>query len=131
MGLTQNVTWWVDLFFDTVEIIPHTYKGEDFDQVWFMTSGGEGHANFYFYKDCDYAILSSLSVEQEHRNKGIGTALQEERERVVRDVYGFTEVWLWCDRDNWQRQWYERRGYAYESDRDEEEGSIWMKKNLQ
>lgn len=95
-----------------------------------MTSGGEGHANFYYYHDLRQPVLSHLSVETEHRNKRIGTALQEERERIVRDVYGFGDVWLWCDQDSWQRSWYERRGYVHQSDRDEDDGRIWMKKDL-
>jgi GNAT superfamily N-acetyltransferase len=95
-----------------------------------MESSGVAFGRLYFYDDDDYEIgyLDSLSVDESHRNLGIGTQLQVLREEKAREL-GAQKIKLWVKIDSWQQRWYERRGYYYVG-LYQEEGFVWMEKNL-
>ena len=113
-----------------MKYITHEDFHNGYRYLWFMTDHGEGHCNIYHYEGTDYGVLSNLSVEENHRKRGIGTALQVERERVLKEYSGLKDAWLWVDKGSWMQSWYERRGYIYDSENKDEEGTIWMKKEL-
>lgn len=57
-------------------------------------------------------VLSGLSVLPENRNRGIGTELVKEAEKIVQDEIGEEEICLCVE--SWNKdliRWYERLGY--------------------
>jgi ribosomal protein S18 acetylase RimI-like enzyme len=68
----------------------------------------------------DGVVLSGLSVLPENRNRGIGTSLIKEAERIVRDEIGEEEICLIVE--SWNKNligWYERLGYqVYDCEKD-------------
>lgn len=97
---------------------------------WIMTDGGEAHCRLYHASGTDYGVLDFLSVKEEHRNRGIGLALQVERERILKEFWKINESWLWVEKRSWMQSWYERRGYVYHSENENEQGTVWMVKDL-
>ena len=113
-----------------MKYITHEHRANGYRYLWITTENGEGHCCLYHPKDTDYGVLSHLSVKEGDRKKGIGLALQIERERIIKQEWGLNEAWLWVDKGSWMQLWYERRGYVYHSENDDEEGTVWMVKAL-
>jgi GNAT superfamily N-acetyltransferase len=105
------------------------YEVDDWGHsVLIMERNGTAFARAYWYNDEPTTIyLDMLSVNSEVRKTGIGTKLQEIREQMGRDT-NCTESWLWVRKDSWMHDWYKRRGYIDNVEKDEEH--IWMKKSL-
>jgi GNAT superfamily N-acetyltransferase len=95
-----------------------------------MEKTGKAFARLYQYNDDTTTVcLDYLSVDFEIRRKGIGTELQEIREKIGRSL-GADTACLWCRKDTWMHDWYKRRGYEDWKDNEDEENAIWMKKSL-
>lgn len=113
-----------------ISVIKHESKTPWGFNAMFMTSTGESFGRVYWYSDeKEVATLDMLAVEKDHRRKGLGTIIQIERENYALEN-GFKRVCLWCDPRSWMKKWYEKRGYVYISDKDDEDGNIWMEKEL-
>jgi ribosomal protein S18 acetylase RimI-like enzyme len=98
-----------------------------------MERTGKAFGRVYQYdNEPTVAYLDSLSVDEKSRRQGLGTKLQEIRERIgVR--LGATESFLWVKKDSWMHDWYKRRGYIDYSEKESQEGEgnfIWMRKLL-
>lgn len=106
-----------------------------FDASWggsimIMGKNGKSFARVYWFHDEEKIIyLDWLSVEESARRQGIGTELQEIREKIG-IFLGAKESWLWVVKDTWMHDWYRRRGYKDKKKYDGEENAIWMKKVL-
>jgi len=112
-----------------MKFIEHKYNGKDNSGFYLMEENGIAHARgYYYHDDLEIFYLDSLSVDVDHRRKGIGTNLQNIRERIAKEK-GCKYVMLWVEKDTWMVKWYERRGYKYHSEYPEENGA-WMKKEL-
>jgi N-acetylglutamate synthase-like GNAT family acetyltransferase len=109
-------------------IIKHRYEDDLLTMYHFMLINGSGYAQLYIYKDKpNHAILSSLSVTCEFRKKGLGTRLQITIEELAKSL-NIEECYLWVEKGSWMQNWYERRGYVYDSEYGDND--IWMKKAL-
>lgn len=98
--------------------------------ILIMEKNGTAFGRIYRYDDDTTSIyLDMLSVSEEARMKGIGTKLQEMREEIGRQ-FGATSSYLWVRKSTWMNSWYQRRGYEYFKEYDQEENSVWMRKSL-
>ena len=97
--------------------------------IVFMEEKGKAFARLYQYNDLpDTVYLASLSVDEDVRRKGIGTKLQEIREKIGVEL-GARNSCLQVIKDSWMHEWYKRRGYQdYESY--DSLDTVWMKKLL-
>lgn len=93
-----------------------------------MERSGLGFGRAYIYNNDPTTIyLDMLAVDPCARGDKIGTKLQELREQIGINLGCFSSV-LWVDKDTWMYEWYKRRGYLYEIDKNKKQ--VWMKKSL-
>lgn len=98
--------------------------------IVFMEENGKAFARLYQYNDLpDTIYLASLSVDEDVRRKGIGTKLQEIREKIGSEL-GATSSCLWVIKDTWMHEWYKRRGYQDYESYNLSDNTVWMKKLL-
>lgn len=107
----------------------HNSEDDEGYYVIIMERTGLAVARVYQYKDDLSSIyLDSLSVNNVIRNHGIGTELQEIREKIG-ILSGATRSFLAVKIDSWMHEWYKRRGYTnYQKHNDPQ--LIWMYKIL-
>lgn len=111
------------------KFIVHKSVWDDFTSYNFMEKSGEGHAMLYVYHNTPKdAILCDLHVSESVRKTGLGTKLQDGRERLALEL-GCTKASLWITKGKWQRKWYDRRGYKY-GGKGPYEGTMWLVKKL-
>ena len=111
-----------------MELITHKIESNWGTSLYFMEKSGKAFARLYWFKDeVKTGYLCSLSVNEDCRNQGFGTYLQNLRETIAIEL-GMIEVRLWVLNDSWMCKWYERRGYIYHSEYSDTQ--IWMSKKL-
>lgn len=118
----------LDLLKQYPEYISHYKHYEEGGSILLMDALGRAFGRCYWYND-DMSIiyLDWLSVEEECRNKKMATKLQVVREEIGK-LLGAEYSMLYVDKGSWMKEWYEKRGYEYWENYDEE--YIWMKKVL-
>ena len=80
--------------------------------ITIVTEDGSGYVNLQQENGIeDEMCISNLSVLEEQRHKGIGTALLAEAERVAKD-YGMKRIYLSAEKGSFVVDWYERIGYT-------------------
>ena len=98
------------------------------NEIVLMEKRGAAMARIYWYKDeCSTVYLDWLSVSSDFRNHGVGTELQNIREKIGKSL-GATCSKLLVEKSTWMHNWYKRRGYEDLEDYNDE--WIWMKKEL-
>jgi GNAT superfamily N-acetyltransferase len=71
--------------------------------------------------------LSYLHVDKSHQGRGFGTALQEYREAIIKELGG-KEARLRADASSWVYRWYTSRGYQYHEV--SSDGCDWLVKQI-
>lgn len=99
-----------------------------------MEKQGRGMARTYAYnEDMGTIYFDSLSVSENHRNKGIGSQLLNHHLDLIK-VLGNADIKLdsnlWTKKDSWMYEWYERNGYVETHKYEAEEGCVWMLKKF-
>lgn len=113
-----------------IGFIAHITQYDDWTSLTIMHNEGKFACRiFWYHEDSDSIYLSDLSVNEDLRRRSIGTRLQRLREKIGIKL-GATAAYLWVNKDSWQHDWYERRGYVYYDDYYDEENIVWMKKDL-
>lgn len=108
----------------------HYQKWGSAHWIYFMGKDGNSFASMYWFNDdTNMAMICNLSVYRSRRKRGIGTELQEIREKIA-VILGATTVSLHVMKNSWMKQWYERRGYKYHSEYRLKKGNIWMQKKV-
>lgn len=98
--------------------------------IYIMEKKGSSFARLYWYhEDMSNVYLDSMSVNEEARRKGLGTKMQEIREKIGVQL-GFSTSHLWVEKDSWMNEWYKRRGYKNGKIYKGEKNVTWMKKTL-
>jgi GNAT superfamily N-acetyltransferase len=99
-----------------------------------MEKQGRGIARTYtLNEDKETIYFDWLSVETNHRNKGIGMALFNHHLdlfKILNDIGIKMDSRLWVKRDSWMYEWYKRKGYVETHEYEEEEGCVWMLKEF-
>ena len=98
--------------------------------ILIMEEKGRAFGRIYWYNDDNSSVyLDMLSVKKNSRKKGLGTLLQNIREKIGIKS-GAKISWLSVDKNSWMHTWYMRRGYTDCEYNVNEENMIWMKKIL-
>ncbi|MGV8135900.1 MAG: GNAT family N-acetyltransferase [Mangrovibacterium sp.] len=118
----------------TMFIAYHNFIAHFSSETWgssilIMEKSGNAFARVYwYYDDTDTIYLDMLSVSEKCRKQGVGTKLQEVREKIGVDL-GAKTACLLVKKLSWMYYWYQRRGYFDFKDHEDKEW-IWMKKPL-
>lgn len=103
-------------------------KWEEHTKIHFMSFDGSVYGQLYFYHDePEKFMLAELMVSPAKRNKGLGTKMQQIREKKAKEM-GAKTLHLWVEKDSWLIDWYKRRGYVLDGDMDDK--NYWMKKEV-
>lgn len=99
--------------------------------IYIMESSGFGFVRVYYYycNYCPFMYLDMLSVDNSHRNMGLGQALLDDAEQIAYN-YNVSEIRLFVKKDSWMHDWYERNGYVDNHLHDYEPDCIWMYKKI-
>lgn len=99
--------------------------------ILIMEIQGKSFGRVYWYNDDPDAIyLDWLSVDESCRKDGLGTRMQEIRERIGRSIGAKWAILMVLDKNSWLYAWYLKRGYQDYSTHEQEENVIWMRKSL-
>ncbi len=110
-------------------ILHHKYSDWG-SSILIMEETGKAFGRLYQYSDDSTTVyLDWLSVDKEFRRQGIGTELQEIREKIGVELGANTSC-LSVQKDTWMHNWYKRRGYEDWKDDENDENFIWMKKPI-
>ena len=113
-----------------MEVIQHFVRNDDHDELYIMEVEGKAYSRMYWFHDDPQSVyLNNLSVENNEREQGFGTKMQELREKIGIEL-GATQFFLWVKRGSWMHKWYTRRGYNDFSDYTDDDSMIWMIKLL-
>ena len=89
--------------------ISYHHKGND--SIVIIASDGQGLCTVSIddnVKSC--ACIHNLSVDINHRRKGIGNSLLKEAEKVAQEM-GASVISLAAAKDKFTADWYKRKGY--------------------
>lgn len=82
-----------------------------------IIEGGKGTVTVSFDKEFeDEATITSLSVHESARKKGLGTKLIKLAEEEVKE-FGVNKIVLFADEESFTYDWYQRLGYEPAFDR--------------
>lgn len=96
---------------------------------YMMAFDAGGFMELYWYKENPKFCIQNLHVLPHARKNGVGNKLLEAAEANARGN-GFDELYLFVDKDSWQKEWYERKGFEYHDDFEDDENVIWMVKSV-
>lgn len=114
---------------DYYKFIEHYRNNKWGDDYIFMEEEGKAIGRVYIYKDNpDIAYIEGLHVSEKERLKTIGSELLNKLITKCKDL-GAKECMLWCYKNSWLFYWYQRLGFKFH-DNYEEENAIWMIKSL-
>ncbi len=112
-----------------IKVIKNYDNRGDSSFINIMEKNGHAYSRgYYFHDDKKVFYLDSLTVDVNHRRKGLGLQMQLIRENIAREM-GYKYTMLWVSKKTWMRKWYERRGYKYHSQHDKY-NAVWLKKKL-
>ena len=105
------------------------YKTESWGySVLVMEKTGKAFGRIYRYNDERTTFyLEGLSVDANARGKGMGNLLLKTLEEEGRRR-GAKTFCLWVKKDTWMYKWYQRRGYSFLLNH-EEEDFVYMSKD--
>lgn len=113
-----------------MKFIQHSSPNSWGHSIEIMEKKGRAFGRIYWFNDEEENVyLDMLDVDQDMRDKGIGTKLQEMREEIGRKQ-GAIYSYLWVFENSWMHKWYQRRGYEDWKPHDEQSDAVWMRKSL-
>lgn len=96
----------------------------------YMEENGFAVGRVYIYNDDEnVAYIEGVDVSESKRKNGIGKSLINMLIRKCEKL-GVKKCMLWCYTDGWVYSWYQRMGFTYFSEHQDEVGAVWMVKNL-
>jgi N-acetylglutamate synthase-like GNAT family acetyltransferase len=81
---------------------------------------------YYYYSKPHIAVISNIYVSDAFQGERIGSEIMKILSDSIRHFKSFTEIRLWVKRGSWMQKWYERLGFKYLKDKDDND--IWMQK---
>lgn len=115
---------------DCTKYISHCESETWGSSILIIEKTGKSFGRIYWYTDDNSTVyLDMLSVNESDRNCGLGKEMQELREKIG-ILLGAKFSCLRVKRDMWMRDWYERRGYKYSIDCEDDKNFVWMRKSL-
>lgn len=100
------------------------------DDYIFVEINGNASGRVYTLKEEEgVAYIEGLHVSEKERQKGIGKDLIDKLIDKCKEI-GTKECMLWCDKSKWVYEWYQRLGFVYYADKQDQEGVVWMCKKI-
>ena len=75
-----------------------------------ITDDGIGYVAVWYYPTDEEVWISDLSVHEQCRGEGYGTALMMKAEEIAR-TFPVKEIMLSSVKNSWTTEWYKRLGY--------------------
>lgn len=117
-------------FYKFIEHERHNRWGNDYI---FMEENGKAVGRVYVYHDDkDKAYIEGLHVSENERLKTIGSELLNKLIEKCKEL-GAKECMLWCYKDEWVFDWYQRLGFQFrciEAIEGDNDNIQWMSKRL-
>lgn len=110
-------------------IISHEASYDWGNDYSFMEIHGYAVGRVYTIKEEDNAYIEGLHVSEEQRRNGMGSDMMSKLIDKCKEI-GANKVTLWCDKSKWMYEWYQRLGFKYDGDKEDQEGYVWMVKNV-
>jgi len=109
----------------------HYYKdGEVWSFILMIEKCGKATVRIYWYKDnLVDGYIDTLDVQPEFQHQGLGNKLLSICEGIAKAL-DMKTIALYADKDTWVQSWYERKGYRFLKDKDDEKGTVWLEKVL-
>lgn len=104
--------------------VTHSPTVEGYNSIITESNGYGTITSCRYTLNPEITCICNLKVEPPYRNKGLGNALMN----LCENPHVSDTVMLWVEKDSWMQAWYERRGYEYHCEKDDE--FIWMIKHL-
>ena len=102
--------------------------GNDYN---FMEIHGHASGRVYTLKEEDgNAYIEGLHVSENERSNGYGSDMMSKLIDKCKEI-GAKKITLWCDKNKWMHLWYKRLGFKDDGDKEDQEGFVWMVKELQ
>ena len=112
------------------KFIEHDAKHDWGNDYSFMEIHGYAVGRVYTIKDEENsAYIEGLHVSKEERKKCIGTEMINKLINKCKEI-GSKKCTLWCDKSKWVYDWYKRLGFRYDGDKEDQEGYVWMVKDI-
>lgn len=110
--------------------IAHAHTNKEYTSIQIMHKEGISYAKIYWYDDDESTVyFEGLSVKDEYRKHGYGLKMHEMLESISRAIGGKYSC-FWTDENDWMKTWYERMGYSVTNTKEDQEGFVWMLKQL-
>ena len=101
--------------------------GNDYN---FIEIQGYAVGRVYTIKEEDgIAYIEGLHVSENERRQGIGYDMMSKLIDKCKEI-GAKKIMLWCDKRSWVYKWHQRLGFKYDGDKEDQEGYVWMVKEL-
>ena len=103
----------------------------DFGTVWYYDAedGSFRFAVYQYDDDPDTLYFSNLFVNEDQRGNGTGNRILKQVDEIAKEK-GVSTICLRVKKDSFVHRWYERNGYIYIEDDQEEPGYVWMNKQI-
>jgi predicted GNAT family N-acyltransferase len=99
--------------------------------ILLIRNDGTSTGRLYWFNDDTYtSYIEGIHVSENSRMNGLGNEVLHEL-LLISSSLGFTKCMLWCSNNSFVKSWYERNGFVYSCDYDDEDDSIWMMATLQ
>ena len=76
------------------------------------------------------AYIEGLHVSEAERGNGHGSDMMNKLIDKCKEI-GAKKITLWCEKNKWMHIWYKRLGFNDDGDKEDQEGFVWMVKELQ
>lgn len=96
----------------------------------FMEIHGYAVGKVYTMKEeVGVAYIEGLHVTESERNKKYGTDMIKRLIYKCKEI-GAKKCTLWCDKSKWVYDWYKRLGFRYDGEKEDQDGYVWMVKDI-
>lgn len=101
--------------------------GNDYN---FIEIHGYASGRVYTIKEEDgAAYIEGLHVSENKRGNGYGSDMMSKLIDKCKEI-GAKKITLWCEKNKWMHLWYKRLGFNDDGDKEDQEGFVWMVKEL-
>lgn len=106
-----------------------TKEKTDFGTTILYTGKYSSFAMYIYDDDVETIYLSNVYVDPIARGTNLGNRILKLADQEAKK-YGADTIFLNVLKDSWVRNWYERHGFSYYDDNEEDERYIWMIKYI-
>ena len=106
-----------------------TKEKTDFGTTILYTGKYSSFAMYIYDDDVETIYLSNVYVDPIARGKNLGNKILKLADQDAKK-YGANTIFLNVLKDSWVRNWYERHGFSYYDDNEEDDRDIWMIKYI-